>query len=85
MGDEGASNYTVQPGVNRDYPSIGRPMDPSDHSASNMPTATQDHDGTVLGTDMLKRAFDVNKATGGRMQSVDMGAADNIGYIVGRR
>lgn len=45
MGDEGATNYTVQPGVNRDYPSIGRPMDPSDHPASNMPTATEHYDG----------------------------------------
>lgn len=83
--DSTASNYSIQPGKSVDYPSQGKAMDPADHPSTSMPDATDHHDGTVLGTDLLKRAFATNKATGGKMQSVDMGAADNIGYIAGRR
>jgi len=45
-----ASNYSVQPGVSVDYPKPSTPMNPADHPATNMPTATQHHWGTVAST-----------------------------------
>lgn len=44
-----ASNYAIQPGKSVDYPSPGTPMDPADHPATNMPTATQHYDGSQDG------------------------------------
>lgn len=44
-----ASNYSMQPGKG-EYSRPNKPMDVEDHPAYNVPTATQDHDGTVLGT-----------------------------------
>lgn len=45
--DSTASNFTIQP---------GKAMDPVDHPANNMPTATEHHWGTELG-DRMKSNF----------------------------
>lgn len=33
---------------NNDWAQMGHPIDPADHPATNMPDATDHHDGTVL-------------------------------------
>lgn len=67
---------------NNDWAQMGKVIDPADHPATNMPDATDHHDGTVLGTDTLRRAMNVDKETGGAGQKNAMGAAENIDYIV---
>lgn len=36
---------------NNDWAQMGKAIDPADHPATNIPDATDHHDGTVLGTD----------------------------------
>lgn len=47
------------------FPSAGNPIDPTDHPATNMPTATEDHQGTELSTnpDIARQAIENEKVT----------------------
>lgn len=49
MVDDFTGNRYWQPGTSVDYPKPSTPMDPSDHPATSMPTATEHHAGTDLG------------------------------------
>lgn len=41
---------------NNDWPSIGKALDPANHPATSMPTATQHYDGNVLKDSMSGRS-----------------------------
>lgn len=76
-----ASNMSIQAG-NGSYPGSGTPIDPADHPATNIPDATDHHDGTVLSTGMDRLRTQFQQSDAKSWMDVSGQDSQNIDTIV---